>query len=133
LADVTDTAIYVAVGAYAVPKMADLALSFFKGSVTRNIEAADKAQEAVVADVKRLDRELLLLKGAHDAHKEAVNTALGSIDGRLLSLDKRIAEQGKSYEEKIETGFKKLEIEVNRKLAQVVAELDGRRSRARVR
>lgn len=127
MADVSDTALYVAAGAFVVPKMADLLVGFFKGSVTRNIEAADRAQEKLEEKVERLGSEVQRLSSAHDSHQ----AALGSIDGRLLALDRRIAEQGKAYEEKIENGFKKLEVELNRRMAQMVGELETRGPRRR--
>jgi chromosome segregation ATPase len=137
-AGLSETAIYVVAGAYLVPKMADLVVGFFKGSVTRNINAADKAQEKATGDLEALKVKITevvhsveRLEDRHTTHKDTMTSALGQIEGRLQALDTRIASQGAKYEEKIEDGFKKLEIELNRKLAQFVGEVSARPPRAR--
>ena len=127
--EVSETAIYVLGGALALPQLVNMLASFFKGSVARNIETADKAQAKIEHEVEQLQRDMVRLQAEHMAHKDSTASALGSIDGRLIALDRRVAEQGKAYEEKIETGFKKLEIELNRKLAQVTSELSRGRGR----
>lgn len=140
MADISDTALYVAAAAFIAPKAVDLLTSLFKGSVARNIEAADKAAaktetkvESLEKQIDALDRTVLQLKSDVDNHKTAMTAALGSIDGRLIALDNRVAAQGRSYEEKIAEGFKRLEVELNRKLVQVVNAADEAPPRRRAR
>lgn len=129
MAEISDTAMYVAAAALVLPKIIDLGFTLFKGSLNRNIETADRAQaeaKKAVAELDEkfdaLDRKLERFETTHTGEKAALNTSLGSIDGRLSALDNRITMQGKHYEDKIVEGFKKLEIDLNRKLTQVVSE-----------
>lgn len=134
MADISESTVFIAVGMFVLPRAIDAVIGAFKFSAKRNVDNEDKAREKAEHDfqqlrdkVDKLDRDVVSLTASHTMHKDSMNTALGSIDGRLSSLDNRIAGQGKAYEEKISEGFKRLEIELNRKLAQVVG--DRRRSR----
>ena len=134
MADISSTELFVAAGIVIAPHVAGLVKDFFKGSVSRNVETADKAFEELKSDLREQDhrmheveRRLERLDTSHDSHKSNMATALAQIDSRLQGLDHRIAEQGKAYEEKIVEGFKRIEIELNRKLAQVVSEPSRRR------
>lgn len=138
MAEISDGAIYVVAGSLIVPKLVDLVMAMFKGSLARNIEAADKAQAKAQKDVEELgkkveylDRKLERLADNHTTQKDATNQFQGEVRGRLEALDARIAGQGKAYEEKISEGFKKVEIELNRKLAQMMADLERERDRRR--
>lgn len=134
--DINETTVFLALGVYMLPKLIDMGLGFTKWSAKRNVEKADKEEEKkenelekVKDDMQRLDREVLKLTSAHESHKEMVSTALGGIDGRLVQLDARVAEAGKINAERIDEGFKRLEIELNRRLAQLVSELTRRKGR----
>ena len=138
MADISETTVFIATGMFLLPRLIDATIGAFRWSAQRNVETADKAKEKaekefdeLVEDVGRLDRDVVQLTAAHNAHKDSVNTALGSIDGRLVALDNRVAAQGKAYEERIAEGFKRLEIELNRKLAQMANDVEKRGRRGR--
>lgn len=131
--EISETTAIVGAGVLLLPKLIEMGVTFVKWSVGRNVAAVDEEKKSAASAagklserVDKLDRELLQLQAAHSSHKDAMNTAMGSIDGRLIALDNRVAAQGKAYEVRIDEGFRKLEIELNRKLAQVVAERRGR-------
>lgn len=122
--DLPESAVYGGLAVLALPKVIDL----LKWSLGRNLSHEDAAKASATAELKRLsdslavlDRAVASLQAAQDAHKTDHTRALGTIEGRLHQLDTRIAEQGKVYKEEIAEGFKRVEIELNRKLAQVVA------------
>jgi hypothetical protein len=127
MADISESTVFIAVGMFVLPRAIDAIIGAFKFSAKRNVENEDKAKEKAETEfhqlrdkVDKLDRDMVSLTASHASHKDLMNSALGSIDGRLIALDNRVASQGKAYEERIAEGFKRLEIELNRKLAQVV-------------
>lgn len=129
MAELSDTTIFLAAGALLLPKLIDGAVGFARWSAHRNVESADKEKDKAEQEfdklrelVSELGSDMIKVSAAHSAHKDMMTSALGGIDGRLVALDNRIAMQGKAYEERITEGFRKLEIELNRKLAQVLTD-----------
>ena len=111
--ELTDTAAVVIGVGLVAPKLVELAMSFFKGSVKRNVDTEDRAKEKLEADVEDLKREqnsfkleMQRLTMAHDNHKSNITTELGIISGRLTALDTRISESANH-----------LAVELNRKLS----------------
>lgn len=120
-------ALYIAALVIVGPKLLDLGMSLFKGSVKRNVETADKA------DDKRDDRldehdELLQqhtlklseLKQDHDNHKDRIGGELGNINGRLTALDTRISESNSANEKRFRDALSETTIEMNRRMTQIL-------------
>ncbi len=103
MAEISDTTLYIAAGAVLLPKLVEMAFGAVKWSAARNVKNADDAQEAVKEELKALsdrvdknERAVDRLTASHDSHKESMNTAMGSIDGRrtLRRVLRRSSRQG---------------------------------------
>lgn len=127
MSDISDTSLYVVAGSLLVPKAIELVTSFFKGSVKRNIDTADKEDEKrdkKLEDVEKklTDHELKLreLDTSHVNHKDSIAKELGNIIGQLTRLDVRVAESNKESERRFKEMLSDAVIDLNRKLTTLL-------------
>lgn len=127
MSDISDTSVYVMAAAMLAPKVIDLAKDLFKGSVKRNIDTADKADdkrderlEKLEGNFRTLETQLNNLTTAHEFHKDSISRELGNITGQLTRLDVRVAESNKESERRFKDMLQDAVVDLNRKLTTLL-------------